>query len=136
MKQNNSSITSSPSYKNLRIWQSGRELVKRSYILSSTFPKEEVYGLTSQIRRAAISVPSNIAEGYSRNSKKQFFHFLSIACGSLSELETQFILAGDLNFISRDENTKLLHEISSLQRMLFNFRKDLKDKIKSDIVAA
>lgn len=84
----------------LKAWQEAMALVKEVYALTAGFPKEEVYSLTSQMRRAAISVPSNIAEGASRNGKKEFVNFLCIARGSLSELETQTVIARDLGYVA------------------------------------
>jgi four helix bundle protein len=82
----------------LHAWQLAIELVKEVYALTASFPRDEIYGLTSQMRRAAISVPSNIAEGAARATDKEFLHFLHVARGSLSELETQTILAKELGF--------------------------------------
>lgn len=123
--------TKANSFQNLKIWQNGRILVKMVYVASSVFPNDERYGLTLQMRRAAVSVPSNIAEGYSRNSPKEFLNFLSIAGGSLSELETQCILANDLEFIDKSNTIEILNEISNLQKMLWSFRKTLKNKINN-----
>ena len=77
------------SFRDLRVWQAGMELVEQVYLLTKSFPKQEIYGLTSQIQRAAVSVPSNIAEGHTREHSKEFLHHLSIAQASLAELETQ-----------------------------------------------
>jgi len=87
------------SYKNLIVWQKSMELVEMIYQVTKGFPKEELYGLTSQIRRAAVSIPSNIAEGQARNSTAEFRNFLSIARGSLAELETQLFIAERLKYI-------------------------------------
>src|SRR5260221_1364943 len=88
------------SYKELIVWQKAINLVKEIYLVSEKFPRTELYGLTSQIRRAAVSVPSNIAEGYGRKSIKEYSQFYSIAYGSLLEVETQIIIAKELAFIS------------------------------------
>jgi len=90
-------------FRQLNIWKDAMKLAKTVYGHTSNFPTHEKYGLTSQINRAVVSVPSNIAEGSSRNSNKEFMHFLSIAIGSLFELETQIILAYDFGFISKDD---------------------------------
>ena len=95
-------------FKELKVWQKVIELVTETYLKTQLFPKEEICGLTSQIRRCAVSIPSNIAEGYGRNTDKSFSHFLDIARGSLYELETQLIIAKELKFI-KDE--KLYNEI-------------------------
>jgi len=86
------------SHRDLDAWKYSMELAKEIYSASIGFPKEEIYGLTSQIRRSAVSVPSNIAEGAARNSLKEFVHFLYIALGSLAELETPWILAPDFQY--------------------------------------
>ena len=88
----------------LQVWQEAIRLVKEVYVITTTFPAGEAYGLTNQMRRSAISVPSNIAEGAARGSKKEFLQFLTIARGSLSELETQVILAKELGFIKNDHS--------------------------------
>ena len=106
-------------HKDLIIWQKSMGLVEDIYKLTSFFPKEEVYGLTSQIKRAVISIPSNIAEGAARNSKKEFKQFLYIALGSLSEVETQILIAERLNYINEVE--KILKQIWTLKRMIKNF---------------
>ncbi|MCK4620867.1 MAG: four helix bundle protein [Desulfuromonadales bacterium] len=87
----------------LQAWQVSMKLVKLIYVWSNCFPPEEKYGLCSQIRRAAVSVPSNIAEGAARRGSREFAHFLSIARGSLSELETQYLIAIDLGFSQADQ---------------------------------
>jgi four helix bundle protein len=87
---------------NLDAWRLSRQLVGDVYRLTQTFPKEELFGLTSQMRRAAVSIPSNIAEGSARTGSREFAQFLNIARGSLSELETQLILASDLGYMSLD----------------------------------
>lgn len=109
-------------YHELKIWQEGRKLVKSVYALSSNFPNEEMYGLTSQIRRAAISIPSNIAEGTGRKSDKEFQRFLDFAIGSLFELETQIILANDLNFVIAEDYEIIHQDVKSLIRMIVKFK--------------
>lgn len=115
------------SYKDLLIWQKGIVLVVRVYALTKSFPQEELYALTSQIKRASVSIPSNIAEGYGRNTDKSFSHFLDIARGSLNELETQLIIAKELEFIT---NFELYNEILGLieeeSKMINSFSKTLK----------
>jgi four helix bundle protein len=113
-------------YKDLKVWQQSRLLVVDIYAISSHFPKEEQFGLTSQIRRAAVSIPSNIAEGHSRTSTKDYVKFISIAIGSLAEVETQLLLASDLKFTTDDAIAPLLHVIGTLQRLLHALRKSLK----------
>ena len=89
-------------FKQLKAWQRGYELVLEVYKVSKNFPKEEIYGLVSQIRRAAVSVPANIAEGYERNHRKEYLQFLHIAKGSLGEVETYLYLAKDLGYLTKD----------------------------------
>ncbi len=90
------------SYRDLIVWQKAMVLVKDIYLTSQAFPKKEVYGLTSQIRKCAVSIPSNIAEGYGRNSTGDYKRFLQIANGSLHELQTQIQIALDLNYITQE----------------------------------
>lgn len=113
-------------HKDLKIWKRGLELVTDIYKLTKKFPKEEMYGLSSQMRRAAISYPSNIAEGAARSSKSEYIRFVYIALGSLSELETQVIISKNLGYTSDIE--KLLNEIEILRKMTLNFIKHLKMK--------
>lgn len=113
-------------YKDLKVWQKSRLLVKEIYCLTKSFPKEEQFGLTSQIRRASVSVPSNIAEGHSRTSTKDYIQFVSIAIGSLAEVETQLLLACDLGFITEAESNNSFSLIHEIQRMLHALRKSLK----------
>ena len=106
-------------YKELDIWVQARILVEAVYVLTKSFPKDEQFSLTSQIRRCVVSVPSIIAEGCGRQSNKETIHFLHIARGSLCELETQLILAGDLNYISDVDN--ILKEIERVKKLLNGF---------------
>lgn len=117
------------SYKELEVWQKAMKLVEIWYQITSEFPKEELYSLTSQIRRAAISIPSNIAEGQSRWSTKEFLRFLSIAKGSLSELETQLILAQRLNYLSEDKLNKIIELTNEIGKMVSGLRKSLIKKL-------
>ena len=115
-------------HKDLDIWKKGLELVTDVYKLTKEFPKEEIYGLSSQMRRAAISYPSNISEGAARNSKADYVRFIYISLGSLSELETQVIISKNLGYISEIE--KLLNKIEILRKMTLNFIKRLKGEKK------
>ncbi|HIJ72435.1 MAG TPA: four helix bundle protein [Planctomycetes bacterium] len=112
------------SFKDLIVWQKSYKLVLEIYKTTRDFPKSEDYGLSQQMRRAAVSIPSNIAEGYGRKHKAEYNQFLSIAYGSLLELETQFLLAKDLNYIIENQGVeKLLKEVGSiLYRMLHPIR--------------
>jgi four helix bundle protein len=112
-------------YRDLEIWQRGIRFVGQIYAVTRNLPKEELYGLTSQIRRAAVSYPSNIAEGAARSSKKEFVQFLYVALGSLSEVETQLMIAENLRYLNAKD---LLHDIEVLRRMTLNFIKYLRTK--------
>ena len=114
------------SYKDLVVWQKSMDVVQMVYNATKSMPKEEMYSLTDQIKRAAVSIPSNIAEGQSRNSVKEFIQFLAIANGSKAELETQIIIAQRLGYIGNDEAQEILSEISEVSRMLASLVKYLK----------
>jgi len=105
-------------FRKLEIWKNGIELVKQVYQLSNKFPSEEKFGLRSQITRASISVPSNIAEGCSRNSEVEFKRFLEIAIGSLFEIETQLIIAQELEFIEAEDLKGVFNLIQKEGRMI------------------
>lgn len=96
------------SYKDLIVWQKAMDLVELVYQVTSSFPKEERYGLTNQLRRAAVSIPSNIAEGHARSSTAEFQRFLSIARGSLAEVETQLLIARRLGYLSEEQPSPIL----------------------------
>ena len=103
-------------YKDLHVWQKSMDLTESVYQITRSFPKEEVYGITSQIRRSAVSVPSNIAEGSSRAGKKEFIKFLLIARGSAAELETQIMLAQRIGYLS--DIKAMTDQIKSIRQML------------------
>ena len=111
------------SHKDLKVWQESMDLVEDVYKLTSTFPKEELFGLTSQIKRSCVSVPSNIAEGAGRKGKAEFARFLYIAMGSLSELDTQLELAERLSFWKRDE--EIFKRVYYIKSMLAKLIKSL-----------
>lgn len=114
-------------YKDLKVWQHARGLVKEIYVATELMPKQEQYGISSQLKRAIVSVPSNIAEGHSRTSTKDYIRFVSMAIGSLAEVETQLILCEDLGYLSVDQ---LLYEnIHDLQKMLHGLRGKLNEKL-------
>ncbi|WP_428224025.1 four helix bundle protein [Flavobacterium sp.] len=116
------------SYKDLLIWQKGITLVVKVYQLTRFFPPEELYSLTNQIKRAAVSIPSNIAEGYGRNTNKSFSHFIDISRGSLNELETQLIIAKELMYITDiDLYNEILLLIDEESKMINAFCKTLKN---------
>jgi carbamoyl-phosphate synthase large subunit len=111
--------------KDLLIWQKGMVLSKLVYRLTARFPREERFGLTSQLRRPAVSVPSNIAEGQARQGTKEFLQFLSHAEGSLTELETQLLLSVELGFCSKIDVEASLNEIDELQKMVVALKRKL-----------
>ncbi len=113
-------------YKELKIWQKAVELAELVYSSTADFPVEEKFGLTSQLRRAAVSVSSNIAEGAGRNSKGEFNQMLGIAYGSLCEIETQLTIANRLKLLKNENFEVLIDEIDVLQKMTFSLRKSLK----------
>lgn len=114
-----------PNYEKLTIWQDGIELVKSIYLLTGNFPKEELFGLTSQIRRAAVSVPANIAEGHGRATKKEFRQFLIISKGSLQELNTLLNIARVLNYIKDNEYEKMRITVLSLVKRISSLTTNL-----------
>ena len=115
-------------HRDLDVWKNGIELVKKIYILTKDSPKEEIYTLTSQIRRSAISIPSNIAEGAARNSKKEFIQFLYIALGSAAELETQLNVAKELGYI---KDLNIFDDFEKLKIQLIGLIKYLKNREKT-----
>ena len=108
------------SYKDLLIWQKGIEITEKVYLLTKSFLSEEIYSLTNQIKRATVSIPSNIAEGFGRNSTKSYVNFLKISRGSLYELETQLIIAEKQNFISDLDLLKSINELISEEGKMIN----------------
>jgi four helix bundle protein len=119
------------SYQELRVWQLGMQLARDVYQLSQTFPRHELYGLSAQMRRAAVSVPANIAEGHARESTKDYLRHLSIAMGSLAELETFLILAETLAYCSAHPVSELLKECDHEGKMLRMLQKRLQAKLDS-----
>jgi four helix bundle protein len=115
-------------YKDLRVWQKGYQLCLQIYKATKEFPKSEQYGITAQIRKAAVSIPSNIAEGYGRKTTKEYIQSLYITYGSLCELETQILLSGDPEYIVKEKYEILLGEIGSVERMLKALIKSLENK--------
>ncbi len=113
-------------FKELHVWQRSVELATEIYQLTKTYPKNEMYGLTSQIRRCSVSVSSNIAEGAGRSGKKEFRHFLNIAYGSSFELETQLIISNNLGYLDQAKFEFLNEKIVELQKMLYKLIKSIK----------
>ena len=116
------------SFKDLKVWQKSYNLCLRVYRISATFPKEERYGLTSQIRRSAVSIPSKIAEGYGRKTTADYVRMLYISYGSICELETQILIAGDLGFIEEGKLDTTKQDIAEIERMLKAMIKTLEIK--------
>ena len=112
-------------FKDLRVWQKSIELVKEIYRITKHFPKDEQYGLTSQIRRSAVSIPSNIAEGVRRRSTREYKRFLNIALGSCGEVETQVIIAKELAYLDQSEESTLSELIDHISRMIVTLDKRL-----------
>lgn len=113
------------SLRELRVWQAGMELVEEVYRLTRQFPQEEKYALASQIQRAAASIPSNIAEGHTREHLKEYLHHVSMAQASLAELETQLEIATRLGYIGSDQLNNILQKCSSLGKQLYALRNSL-----------
>ena len=118
------------SYRQLEVWQFAMELAERCYRVTRSFPKEELFGLTSQIRRAAASVPANIAEGQGREHTKEFLNHLSIARGSLMEVETHLMLSQRVGLLEPSELENLLVLTDRISRMLSGLRKSLLQKLE------
>jgi len=115
-------------YKELSVWQKSYKLCLHIYKVTKHFPKDETYGLTSQIRRSAVSIPSNIAEGYGRKTTLEYVRFLYIAYGSVCELETQMMISGDLGYVEKDRLQEIRDEIGDIERMLKAMIKSLENK--------
>jgi four helix bundle protein len=118
-------------FRGLKVWQAAMELATAVYTLTHSFPKSEAFGLSSQLQRAMVSIPSNIAEGHARDSTKEFLRFVSIAMGSLAEVETQLIIANNLNYIEENKLAKLLGKTGEFGRMLRGLQHSLKVKLPS-----
>lgn len=112
-------------YRDLRVWQFSLALAKQIYSLTSRFPAQERFGLVSQMRRSAVSIPSNIAEGHARLGAREFLHFISIAMGSVAELETHVYLCQELGFLSSGDIDGILKETEAISKMLRGLQKSL-----------
>jgi len=112
-------------HRKLDVWKKSMDFVKHVYQATETFPKSEIYGLSSQMRRAAVSIPSNLAEGAARKGKKEFNQYLNIAQGSISEVDTQIELSFILNFIEKDLYNDLMDELNTISKMLFGLSRSL-----------
>lgn len=121
------------SFKDLLVWQKSLLLLKHVYKVTRNFPKEEMWGLTSQIKRSAISVGSNIAEGSSKRSTREFIRFLNISYGSLAELEAQLIMAYELEFLPQKDLTLLTERCTEIGKMLNGLIRSLTNKLNSEL---
>lgn len=118
-------------HEKLDVWNKSMDLVVTIYKATETFPKEERFGLTSQIRRAAVSIPANIAEGAARNSRKEFVHFLSNAQGSASELETEWLIAHRLRYLAHSTHESIKNELDSVGRMIFGLAQNIRNRMSA-----
>jgi four helix bundle protein len=118
-------------HKDLRVWQQGIEMVTSIFMMTKAFPKDEVFGLVSQMRRAAVSVPSNIVEGYARGTDREKLHFLRISSGSMSEIETQLMLSLNLGYISQEVYDELSERVTSVWKQLNALISSLKKRLNS-----
>ena len=119
------------SYRDLIIWQKSIELVTRIYIITKNFPTKETYGITLQMRKCAVSIPSNIAEGYGRNSTHDYLRFLKVSMGSLYEIETQLYIAYNLSYLNIESFKKLDDQCKEIERMSGSLIKKIQLKIKT-----
>ena len=119
-------------YRELIVWQKAMSLVESVYRATNSFPNTEIYGLTSQVRRAAVSIPSNIAEGQGRNTTRDFLHFLSVSQGSLREVETQITIAERLGYIEKQQETTLLELAAEIGRLLHGLCNSLNKKLNTN----
>jgi four helix bundle protein len=119
------------SYQDMEVWTRGVDLAERIYRLTRTFPPAERHGLASQMQRASVSVPSNVAEGWGRGSQKEFLRFLSIARGSLFELHTQTVIAQRIGYVSEEESTAVLADADVLSRMLLSLMRKIRSNLPS-----
>ncbi|MDG6347977.1 four helix bundle protein [Luteimonas sp. 8-5] len=118
-------------FRELDVWQLSMELTRRVYELTARFPREERYGLASQLQRAAVSIPSNIAEGNGRRSTRDYARFVAISCGSVAELQTQLQLASDLGLASEDAVAPILETSEAVGRMLYRLHQSLHARLES-----
>ena len=121
-------------FKELKIWTKALDLSMSVYKVTASFPKDDRFGLISQIKRSAVSIPSNIAEGAGRNSDKEFIYFLSVANGSAYEIQTQLLISNNLKFLKDNVLESMLNELDEIQKMNYNFQKILKkNSFKTDV---
>jgi four helix bundle protein len=119
------------SFRSLKVWQAAMALAEQAYGITSTFPRDELFGMSQQARRAAVSIASNIAEGHTRDSSKEYLYHLSVALGSLAELETQFELAARLGYVDEARLKSVLQNASVTGKMLRALQRAMKNKIRT-----
>ncbi len=119
-------------HKDLDVWKKSVSLVTSIYEVTKTFPKDDIYGLTNQIRRSAVSIPSNMAEGSARKGEKEFIQFLYISLGSMAELETQLIIANNLKYVKLNDYELMTGRLEEIRKMIIGLIKFVKNKIRSD----
>lgn len=117
------------SFQDLKIWQRSIKLVEEIYKITTNFPQDEKFGIVSQIKRSAVSIPSNIAEGFGRWGNKEFRHFLYISVGSCAELTTQLVISCNLEYINKFEKDKIIDEINQISRMISTLIKKIDQKL-------
>jgi four helix bundle protein len=120
----------SPNFRSLKVWQLGMELAEEAYCVCRQFPKQETYGLVSQIQRAAVSIPANIAEGHAMGSSKDFLRFLAIAQGSLAELETHLLLSERVKYTNAAQIGPILNRCTQEAKMLRSLRQHVRSRLK------
>jgi len=122
-------MTGVASFEDLLVWQRSMALVREIYRITARFPSDERFGLTAQLRRAAVSIPSNIAEGHERSSTPDYIRFLTIAEGSLAEARTQLMIGCDLGYCTRTDIQPTLNEMAEIKRMLYALRRSLQERV-------
>ncbi len=128
-------MTAMAGYRELRVWQAAMDLVEGVYRHTQTFPKQEVYGLAAQLQRAAVSIPANVAEGHVRDHLKEYLRHISVAQGSLAELETQLEIARRLGYVERAAHRELLEQTASIGKQLYALRNSLGKKLNTESTA-
>jgi four helix bundle protein len=119
-------------FRESKAWQLGMDLAERVYLLTDSFPKSETYGMTSQIRRSAVSIPSNLAEGHGRTSSKEFLQFIAIAYGSICELETQILLSHRLKYIETHDSELILELLIETSKTIRGLQKAIRERIAKE----
>jgi len=117
-------------HRDLNLWKESIHFVTDIYTITKTFPKTEIFGIVNQLRRASVSVPSNISEGAARQSQKEFIQFLYIALGSLAEIESQLVISKNLEYLNKKQYEELIEKLNKIQRMLFGLIKKIKCTIQ------